>query len=53
MILPFAADLFGLRRNHTGDPRVADVMQLYLTADQLFANPASRSHMLAGRQNKW
>ena len=28
------------------DTRVADVMQRYLTADQLFANPASRSHML-------
>ncbi|SDN44774.1 aminotransferase class V-fold PLP-dependent enzyme [Vreelandella arcis] len=28
------------------DQRVAEVMQRYLTADQLFANPASRSHML-------
>ncbi|MBE0403190.1 aminotransferase class V-fold PLP-dependent enzyme [Halomonas citrativorans] len=28
------------------DARVAEVMQRYLTADQLFANPASRSHML-------
>ncbi|WP_434984386.1 aminotransferase class V-fold PLP-dependent enzyme [Vreelandella zhaodongensis] len=28
------------------DRRVADVMQRYLTVDQLFANPASRSHML-------
>ncbi|RUR39465.1 aminotransferase class V-fold PLP-dependent enzyme [Vreelandella populi] len=28
------------------DTRVADVMQRYLTVDQLFANPASRSHML-------
>ena len=28
------------------DTRVAEVMQRYLTADQLFANPASRSHML-------
>ncbi len=28
------------------DKRVADVMQRYLTVDQLFANPASRSHML-------
>ncbi|RUR34520.1 aminotransferase class V-fold PLP-dependent enzyme [Vreelandella nanhaiensis] len=28
------------------DNRVADVMQRYLTVDQLFANPASRSHML-------
>ncbi|TVP46916.1 MAG: aminotransferase class V-fold PLP-dependent enzyme [Halomonas sp.] len=28
------------------DERVADVMQRYLTVDQLFANPASRSHML-------
>lgn len=28
------------------DARVAEVMQRYLTVDQLFANPASRSHML-------
>ncbi|QPL48031.1 IscS subfamily cysteine desulfurase [Halomonas sp. A40-4] len=28
------------------DQRVAEVMQRYLTVDQLFANPASRSHML-------
>ncbi|WP_249977412.1 aminotransferase class V-fold PLP-dependent enzyme [Vreelandella olivaria] len=28
------------------DARVATVMQRYLTVDQLFANPASRSHML-------
>lgn len=28
------------------DERVAEVMQRYLTVDQLFANPASRSHML-------
>ncbi|WP_422102724.1 aminotransferase class V-fold PLP-dependent enzyme [Vreelandella sp.] len=28
------------------DVRVAEVMQRYLTVDQLFANPASRSHML-------
>ena len=28
------------------DGRVAEVMQRYLTVDQLFANPASRSHML-------
>ncbi|MEC4766327.1 aminotransferase class V-fold PLP-dependent enzyme [Halomonas sp. CUBES01] len=28
------------------DHRVAEVMQRYLTVDQLFANPASRSHML-------
>lgn len=28
------------------DARVASVMQRYLTVDQLFANPASRSHML-------
>ncbi|WP_447553955.1 aminotransferase class V-fold PLP-dependent enzyme [Vreelandella sp. EE22] len=28
------------------DERVAKVMQRYLTVDQLFANPASRSHML-------
>ncbi|WNL39623.1 aminotransferase class V-fold PLP-dependent enzyme [Halomonas sp. PAMB 3232] len=28
------------------DERVAAVMQRYLTVDQLFANPASRSHML-------
>ncbi|MGM0521141.1 MAG: aminotransferase class V-fold PLP-dependent enzyme [Pseudomonadota bacterium] len=28
------------------DERVVSVMQRYLTADQLFANPASRSHML-------
>lgn len=28
------------------DTRVAEVMQRYLTVDQLFANPASRSHML-------
>ncbi|RUR52920.1 aminotransferase class V-fold PLP-dependent enzyme [Vreelandella populi] len=28
------------------DTRVADVMKRYLTVDQLFANPASRSHML-------
>ncbi len=28
------------------DDRVAEVMQRYLTVDQLFANPASRSHML-------
>ncbi|GAA3910623.1 IscS subfamily cysteine desulfurase [Halomonas cibimaris] len=28
------------------DDRVAAVMQRYLTADQLYANPASRSHML-------
>lgn len=28
------------------DARAADVMQRYLTVDQLFANPASRSHML-------
>ncbi|WP_404376825.1 aminotransferase class V-fold PLP-dependent enzyme [Vreelandella aquamarina] len=28
------------------DSRVAEVMQRYLTVDQLFANPASRSHML-------
>ncbi|MFG6668538.1 aminotransferase class V-fold PLP-dependent enzyme [Halomonas sp. HNIBRBA4712] len=28
------------------DERVARVMQRYLTVDQLFANPASRSHML-------
>ncbi|WP_427854577.1 aminotransferase class V-fold PLP-dependent enzyme [Halomonas dongshanensis] len=28
------------------DARVAAVMQRYLTVDQLFANPASRSHML-------
>ncbi|AMC99337.1 aminotransferase class V-fold PLP-dependent enzyme [Halomonas chromatireducens] len=28
------------------DPRVADVMQRHLTQDGIFANPASRSHML-------
>lgn len=28
------------------DERVVSVMQRYLTVDQLFANPASRSHML-------
>ncbi|GEN28004.1 cysteine desulfurase IscS [Halovibrio variabilis] len=28
------------------DARVVEVMQRYLTVDQLFANPASRSHML-------
>lgn len=28
------------------DVRAAEVMQRYLTVDQLFANPASRSHML-------
>ncbi len=28
------------------DPRVADVMQRHLTLDGIFANPASRSHML-------
>jgi cysteine desulfurase len=28
------------------DPRVAEVMQRYLTLDGIFANPASRSHML-------
>lgn len=28
------------------DTRVVEVMQRYLTVDQLFANPASRSHML-------
>ncbi|MGO3217657.1 MAG: aminotransferase class V-fold PLP-dependent enzyme [Halomonas sp.] len=28
------------------DVRVVEVMQRYLTVDQLFANPASRSHML-------
>lgn len=28
------------------DERVAEVMTRYLTVDQLFANPASRSHML-------
>jgi cysteine desulfurase len=28
------------------DPRVAEVMQRYLTLDGTFANPASRSHML-------
>ncbi|MGM0832658.1 aminotransferase class V-fold PLP-dependent enzyme [Halomonas qinghailakensis] len=28
------------------DTRVANIMQRYLTVDQLFANPASRSHML-------
>ncbi|PMR74402.1 aminotransferase class V-fold PLP-dependent enzyme [Billgrantia endophytica] len=27
------------------DPRVAEVMQRYLTMDGIFANPASRSHM--------
>ena len=31
------------------DARVVEVMQRYLTVDQLFANPASRSHMLGYR----
>ncbi|MGO2133673.1 MAG: aminotransferase class V-fold PLP-dependent enzyme, partial [Halomonas sp.] len=28
------------------DPRVADIMSRHLTIDGIFANPASRSHML-------